>query len=84
MPIVEPLHDVGPAVAAEPVGPAGPAGPVGPVGPVVHAERPAAGLLDVALEFAALESFARLHVAVADDVLNEQGERSRQHECIED
>lgn len=81
MPIVEPLHDVGPAVAD--------AEPVGPVGPVVHAERPAAavaaaGLLDVALEFAALESFARLHVAVADDVLNEQGERSRQHECIED
>ena len=80
---IEPLHDVGPAVAdAEPVGPAGPVGPVGP------AERPAAvaaaGLLDVALEFAALESFARLHVAVADDVLSEQGERSRQHECIED
>lgn len=67
--IDEPLHDVaGPAVAdAEPVGPV-----------VVHAGRPAAavaaaGLLDVALEFAALEPFARLHVAVAD-VLNEQGE----------
>lgn len=64
--IVEPSHDVAGPADGEPVGPA-----------VVHAERPAAvaaaGLLDVALEFAALEPFARLP-AVVVDVLNEQGE----------
>lgn len=64
MPIVESLHDVA-AADAEPVGPV-----------VVHAERPVAdavgaavAALDDALEFAALEPFARPHF----DVLNEQG-----------
>lgn len=71
MPFVELLHDAAVPADAELV--------------VVHAERPvavaAAGLLDVAHEAAALEPFAQ---PLAADVLNEQGEGSRLHGCIED